>query len=475
MSKTLTIGYVLSGRRDAFRPLAKRIFAWPFTAPLVLRTLAGMVTEVAPFVEHLGWDELLQGEVSKKFLQKVNLVFLSGLSTATYGMQQRIVQVAKELGIPVVAGGSGVTCKYFGNPEKNLIELNEYYNAVCIGRATPRMIGEIIKDHLSGGLKPMYVEQPDEPVFFPVPRHDLFRGRYLFNNVLQSSTGCSSACIFCVVHRCLPGGKRCRIYCVPAEVIDKELEMFIDYGGGWFFDGADSFGENQKHTYEVVLPRYADYPGGWMTEAKISILKGEDGKWTLLKAMAKAGNILIYAGFEDIFNKFTSKQVSTSDIEEFVRVARGEGTIPAGSLILDAAPNAKPEDIDRTIDWVRENKVDIQFSLSSALESSPLFSQAEQEGTLIDINPEHTDGAWPQVAHPNMSPEFLVKSLERCYRECYSLSEIYSRLRTRGFSKNSILAAIAGLGINVSARSWFKYRNYSYWFEHRILPDSPYL
>lgn len=468
----MTIGYVLAGRKDASRSLAKRIFAWPFTAPLVMRTLAAMVTEVAPFVQHLGWDELLQGEVTREFLRKVDVVFLSGLTTATYGME-RIAKIAKELGIPVVAGGSGVTCKYFGNPETNLPKLLENYTSVCVGRATPRIVAEIIQDFMSHNLKFMYTEQSDEPVSFTVPRHDLFRGRYLFNNVLQSSIGCLSACSFCVVHRCLPGGKRCRIYCAPPDVIGKQLEMFATYGGGRFFDGADSFGENTAHTYEVVLPRYTDYPGGWMTEAKIKILKGEDGQWRLLKAIAKAGNILIFAGFEDLFNKFTSKQADILDIEEFVRVARGEGVIPAGSIILDAAPDAVPADIGRTIDWICHNKVDIQFSISSALESSLLWTQAVKEGRLINVNPEHTCGAWPMVAHPNMSPEFLLQSLERCYRECFSLSEIYSRLQTRGFFKNSIIAAVAGLGVNVSARTWFKDHNYDYWLEHRMLPEPP--
>jgi len=473
LDRNLTIGYVLAGRKNASRSLAKRIFALPFTAPLVLRTLAAMVTEVAPSVQHLGWDELLQGEISKRFLKKVDLVFLSGLTTATYGMQ-RIAKMAKELGVPVIAGGSGVTCKYFGNPEVNLPELLGHYDAVCVGRATPRIIAEIIEDHVSDKLRPMYVEQPDEPVSFIVPRHDLFRGRYLFNNVFQTSGGCLSSCNYCVVHRCLPGGKRCKIYCVPPNVIDKQLEMFAAHGSGRIFDAADSFGEDINHTYEVVLPRLADYSGGWMTEAKIKILKGKDGKWSLLKAMAKAGNIVIFAGVEDLFNKFTSKQADISDNEEFVRVARGEGIVPVCALMIGAAPNAVLEDVDRTIEWVRDNKVDVQGSLISALESSVLWEKAIKEGTLIDINPEHTDGAWPQVRHPNMRSEVLIKSLERFYRECYSLSEIYSRLRTRGFTKNSILAAVAGLGVRTSAKSWFKKHDYIYWLNNRIHPDSLY-
>lgn len=474
LGRTLTIGYVLAGRGNAKRPLIKQIFSLPFTAPLVLRTLAAMVSEVAPSVQHLGWDELLRGEITDKFLRQVDLVFLSGLTTATYGMQ-RIAMLAKTLNIPVVAGGSAVTCRYYGNPKENLPELLSYYDAVCIGRATPRIIGGIIEDFSAGELKPMYVEQKGEPISYPTPDHRLFRGRYLFDNVIQSSTGCSSACNFCVVHRCLPEGKRGRIYCVPKEVIAKQLEVFAACGGGLFFDGADSFGEDADHTFETVLPLYAEYAHPqrkWMTEAKISTLKGEDGNWQLLKAMAKAGNIMTYAGFEDLFNKFTSKQVGLSDIEEFIKVCRGEGIMPVGSLILDGAPTAFKDDIRRTIDWICHHKVDVQFSLSSALESSVLWSEAVRNRALIDVNPEHTDGAWPQVLHPNMSPEFLIKSLAQCYKECYSLSEIFSRLCTRGFSCNSILAALAGVGVHVSAKSWFKHHNYLYWLSHKIDPNS---
>ena len=173
--------------------------------------------------------------------------------------------------------------------------------------------------------------------------------------------------------------------------------------------------------------------------------------------------------------KFTSKQVSVSDAEQFVRVARGEGIIPAGALILGGAPDAQKEDIKRTIDWIKKNKVDPQFSLISALESSVLWSEAVRNRTLIDVNPEHTDGAWPQVLHPHMSPEFLIKSLERCYRECYSLPEIFSRLRARGFSRNSIIAALAGLGVHVSAKWWFREHDYNHWLNHKIDPNPSHL
>lgn len=470
MRKNLTIGYVLAGRQHANRPFVKKHFVKPFTAPLVLQVLAGMVSEIDSSIEHLGWDELLKGEVNQKFIEQVDLIFLSGLSTAIYGME-RIAQLARKLGKPVIAGGMGITCRYFGDPGVNLPELLSVYDSVCIGRATPRIIAEIIQDYHLGTLKPMYAELPNEPVYFPIPRHDLFKGRYLFNNVLQSSTGCSSACNFCVVHRCLPNGRRGCVYLAPGEVIDRQLAAFSYYGGGWFFDGADSFGENLDHTYEVVLPRYARYPHGWITEAKISVLKGADGRWELLKAMAKAGNIITYAGFEDLFNKFTSKQASLNDIEEFIRIARNKGIIPIGSIMLDAATDASKEDIERTINWVCSHKIDVQFSLSSALESSDLWKKAIRESALIDINPEHADGAWPQVEHPNMSPEQRIISLASCYQECYSFREIFSRLRSRGFSCNSILAALVGLGVRSSARSWFKTRNYLYWLENRILPE----
>jgi len=278
-----------------------------------------------------------------------------------------------------------------------------------------------------------------------------------------------------VVHRCLPGGQRARIYCNPKDNIAKQLAMFADYGGGRFFDCADSFGEDLEHTYGIVLPQYADYPGGWITEAKISVLKGEDGKWQLLKAMAKAGNILTYVGLEDIFRKFTSKQVPITDAEEFIRVCRDEGIIPAGALILVGAPDAQKEDISRTIKWICANKIDVQFSLISALESSALWSKAAKAGTLIDICPENTDGAWSQVDHPNMSAKFLLDSLEKCYRECYSLPEIFSRLRARGFSRYSIIAALAGVGVHISAKTWFKDHNYYYWLDHRILPNPSHL
>lgn len=477
--KIKKIGLILAGRRDAHRTMTQRFFSPPFTAPLCLRTVGGIITAVRDDIELLLFDENLLGEVTDKFIKSVDICFFSGLSTSHFGVR-RGAQKARRLGKIVIVGGMGVTCFYAQDPVNNAAEMNQWFDGACIGRLTTRLCQRILSDCENGTIQPLYMAEPDEPVEHICPRHDLGQGRYWFNAVLTSSNGCSSNCGFCVVHHCLPGGKRGTFFPKPIALIAQELDILDRYS--WFFDAADSFGEDPAHTFgdgenplSGILPLYRDRGKRWVTEVKVEMLKG-DGDWRLLNEIAKAHNAVTYIGIEDLWHRFTKKQASKEDIEEAIKRGRDLGLVMIGSIILDGSSQTTPEDVRRTIDWCTDVEMvaEFQFSDAACIDGSDFKRVALKNGTLIDNNPEFTDGAWPQFERPNLTPEFRINALMEAYKKVYSLDQLISRLRRRGITnKNAWLAALVGLGIHHSAKKWAAKKDYSYWLEHHIKPGEP--
>ena len=464
-----TLGLVLSDRRDAMKSHWGRLISRPFMAPLVLRTIGGIISSVSSSYILKTWDELEKGTVSDEFLQSVDAIFLSGLSTAHFGMQ-RIAKKAHSFNKPVIAGGMGVTCYYDQDPEKNLNKLWLYFDSICVGQLTQDVCATILSDLELGNLQQLYDEGRNQPKEWIKPRHDLARGRYIFNDVVASSNGCKDKCGFCVVHKCLPGCKRGIIYSKPAEMYAEEVK---ECEGSWLFDSADSVGDDYDHYVNEILPIIKTSGKKSVLEAKLDTLRGKDGKWTLFTKMSEAGLKVIYFSVEDFFNVFTRKQVGLEIVEEAIDRADDMGVIPVCSFMLDGSSKATLESIRQTFKESNRLFLDPQFSLTSVLDGSPLKAETIQDGTLIDENQEFTCGAWPQKLHPNVSPQELIEVLAEGYKECYSYKQIIARLRHRGFGKTAIMAALAGAGVHHSIKSWKKKnRDYNYWLEHRIKPKN---
>ena len=485
--KLQTIGLVLAGRRNAERKFPHRLLAKPFFAPYGIQVLGGIISEVSSQYVLKVWDETLQGPVTTKFLEQLNYCFITGLSTSLYGME-RIGRLAKSLDKTVILGGKGVTGLYYAQPEQNLPKLLEWSDGVCVGQLTTTVCVNILADCSLGNVSRLYKADPTEPMEWIKPRHDLAQRGHWFDRITCSSQGCSDACYFCMVHRCLPGGKRRIFYPKPIPILRPEIESFmvrsslerllaVLFGSPWFFDVCDSFGEDEDHTFgdgsdpnSGVLPLYRWSGLKWGTEGKIKTFKG-NGDWRMLTEMAGSGCNAIYYGLEDIRNRITAKQASLTDVEEMNKRAMDLGMIAIGSLVLDGNKDVTEDDINWTIDWAVNSGIEIQFSNCAIIDSSDCQALAVRTGTLVDTNPEFSDGAWPQLYREHVSPQFRIEALAEAYAEVYSMRQIYRRLQKRGFSRNACLTAIGGIGVHASAKLWAKTHDYNYWLEHRIKPQ----
>jgi radical SAM superfamily enzyme YgiQ (UPF0313 family) len=419
-----------------------------------------------PDVEVSIFDELEQGQIDAETIGSADIIGISGLSTSHFGAY-RVAALARELGKPVVAGGMHVTGQY---SEGNEEELLSHHDAIIVGRLTRRLWVEIIQDLSSGNNKRVYQAADDEPQEFVVPRHDLFDPRRYYFPALRSSAGCPHDCAFCTVNLVCS-----ELQLKPYDILKQELELLpgIKVLGHIMplVDCADSFGADYAHTVDVVLPLYASCGRRWFTEITVRNLMGigSISRKPLIGPMSDAGCMGVYVGIESIFTRACAKSPERKVVEQAIRVAHDAGLIVMGSMILDITGEETEESIKETVEWVIEQGLDLlQYSLTAALPGSRTRREALAQNRLISNNPEHYDGAWPTVKHPNLPPEQLIDLLRYAYYRTYSVTKVGRRILGH---TNRQLNLLANTVVRQLAHRWWGKVGYDYWLRTRQPED----
>lgn len=407
------------------------------------------------------WDELAQGPLEPEAVERADIVGISGLSTSHFGAF-RVAELARSQGKKVIGGGMHVTGLYQeeGGPRK----LAEYYDAVVVGRLTPHLWSQLLWDVEDNRLMSAYQADSSEPWEFAVPRHDLIDPRHYYFPAIRSSAGCPYGCDFCTVNLVCS-----RLQTKPRDILKLELELVpeIEVLRGIkmpLIDCADSFGADYRHTLDVVLPLLSASGRRWFTEITIRNLMGiGNNRKPLIALMADAGCMGVYVGIESILRRACAKSPERQIVEQAIRAAHEAGLIVMGSMILDITGEETEESIKETVEWVIEQRLDIlQYSLIAALPGSRTREQAITQGKLISWNPEHYDGAWPTVRHPNLSPEQLIDLLRYAYYRTYSVTGVGKRILGH---TNRPLNLLANTVVRQLVHRWWGKVGYQYWLE----------
>jgi len=432
----------------------------------------GSLLEVAAMTpsEHqvLVWDELAQGPLTPDTLPDADLYGISGLSTSRYGAHRLagLIRAYKPQS-RIVAGGMDVTGCYSEGGESQLLK---HYDAVVVGRLTPSLWRTVLADAQSpDGLRPVYRAAPDEPwVFVPTPHHIVNPKRYFLPAAIRSSYGCNEGCAFCTVNLVAGGGRK--VYCKPAEVLEKELATLP---GSPFADTSDSFGAEYDHTMEVVLPLYKRLGRPWFAEVTAQNLLGvgKPGRSEMITPMAKAHCAGVYMGVESLIGAVSGKSIPTELMEEAVERVHRAGMMALGSAILDVTGEETRETTEHLVHWMIRQKFDfVQYSLLALLPGSRLRGWALAHGKVIDDNPEHLDGAWPTIAHKNLTPKERIELLAWAYKKTYSLGGVLGRFRVH---KQLPVWLAASYQVYKSAKRWVsRVGSYDYWLATRQDPGA---
>jgi radical SAM superfamily enzyme YgiQ (UPF0313 family) len=348
---------------------AREIEALP---SLGLLTLAGMTPDDVE-VEYLEVRDLEGWEPPTRF----DAVAISTL-TAVAGEAFRVSTRFRELGVPTILGGLGVTL----SPREALGQAD----AVVVGEGE-LVWREVVDDLRRGALQPVYdarARGPFDLTEAPMPRFELLSPHRYPRVSVQTQRGCPWACEFCASSiRLAP---RFRVKPVPKVIA--EIRRLKELFGDPFVEFADdNTFVNRTHAKEL-LRALAKEDVRWFTESDLSIHEDEE----LLSLMRDAGcqQVLIgfehptYAALDGVERRVNWKAKRVAEYATAVERIQRHGITVNGCFVLglDGTDGQAAEDILR---FVRDSGMyDVQVTYLTPFPGTPLWQRLVHDGRILD-------------------------------------------------------------------------------------------
>jgi radical SAM superfamily enzyme YgiQ (UPF0313 family) len=382
------------------------------------------------------WDVTLLDEQLDPvpFDGRFDLVAIS-VSTLNSFRAYDIADEFRRRGTPVILGGPHT----FFHSE----EAGQHCDALGVGEGEaiwPRML----KDALRGRLNKLYrADLLPSLAGLPLPRYDLLNLRAYcpFRTfVVASSRGCPFRCEFCSERHLLGEKHRCR---PVAEVIEE-----IKHGGSRsILFGDSNFGGKRSHAMELMeamIPLRLRWSALWSSylcnDVPFMDLAKRSGLMHLNIGMESMDSATL-SGMNKRFNK-------TGKYGEMLAGLRRRGISYSLNFIF-GWDGEKEDAFDTTLNFLHEHKVPVAyFNILTPSKGTPLYERMRSEGRILD--PGEID-RWPgqqcYIKPLSGTPTALENSIDRIYRQFYSLRSILARLPMPWTKSN-----IASWVINLSQR-----------------------
>jgi radical SAM superfamily enzyme YgiQ (UPF0313 family) len=346
------------------------------------------------------------------FAADVDLVGLSFM-TAVAPRAYEIAAAFRERGIPVVAGGYHPTfC-----PE----EVALHVDAVVVGEAEgqwPRLLADLE----AGRLQRIYrTNTPCDPALIPTPRRDLTARtahHYVTTNGIQTGRGCRHGCRYCSItafhrqtHRSRPLDRVLEeVRAVPRDFI------FLD----------DNIIADPSYA-RALFAQMAPLGKRWVSQCSISIADDRE----LLSLARRAGCVGLFIGVETLddlnladFGKLFNEAPS---YQRRIAAIRGEGIGVVAGMIV-GADHDDPTVFRRTLAFLQRVEVDgLQLNILTPLPGTPLFSELESEGRIVDRDLSHYDFRHTVIRPSRMTGAELQAGADWLYCQFYRLDRIALR------------------------------------------------
>jgi radical SAM superfamily enzyme YgiQ (UPF0313 family) len=381
-----------------------------------------------------GWDaEVLIEELQKIDFEKLRTADIVGISTITstapraYAMADKI----REMGIPVIMGGSHVTylteeaLKHAdfvirGEGEQALPAFIEAWEKGADYSSVPnlsyRLDGQIIHNPLSP-----FADNLDE---IPYPDFSLYKGKkHSFGGTttipVQTSRGCPFDCSFCSVTGMF--GKRYRFR--STENIIEELRQYNSRKNAIFFYD-DNFTANRKRTKELLEAMIKEkFKFQWTTQVRADVAKDLE----LVRLLKKAGCHTVYIGFESVNPeslRAMKKQQTVAEIIEATKVLRKHRIHIHGMFVLGFDQDDW-ETVKKTVKFAKRTKLNTtQFLILTPLPGSELYQKMDSENRIA-----FHDWALYDAHHVVFHPaRFSLFDLQKA--QIFSHKKFYSKVQT---------------------------------------------
>lgn len=414
---------------------ANKRYPMILTPPLALATLAAYIPEKYDI-------ELCDENVSSIKFKDYDLVAISCM-TITAVKAYQIAQKFREKGTKVIMGGI--------HPSILPNESINYCDSVIIGEAES-IWNELLKDFENNKLKRFYYGKQLQMNNMLLPRRDLYKKRYLVQN-LQTSRGCPFQCEFCSVS--LFNGKKYRQK--PIKDVINELDTMKQKDIFFVDDNILGLGKENEIRTINLFNELTQFNKNFSSQASLNI--GDNDK--VLKALSNGGLQGILIGIESL-NKENLKQmgkginlVRLNDYKKIITKLHNYGILVFGSFIFGCDYDTK-ESFENIIEFSRAVNIDANlFSFLRPLPGTRLYKRLKEEKRLLFTNyPDDWARYDGVVFRPkNMTPSELEHYAYDALKHNKSFGFCFNRFFS-SFSITKSFKMAAGLFLYNYLRGW---------------------
>ncbi len=334
--------------------------------------------------------------------------------TVTLDVMPRAVQIAAEFrrrGIPVVAGGTHITC----SPDSCL----PHFDALCVGPAE-RVWRRMLEDAATGKLEPVYCDMEGfQGSEIHSPQYAMAgRSKYLYTNVITTSRGCPHRCDFCYnscahrvyVTRPIPDVLR------DIQALGTRHVLFID----------DNFIGVPTHT-RALLMQMRGMGLKWSAAVTTRILSHPD----LLDLMAETGCQSLFIGFESINASSLHGVHKDNQVEVYERLIdaiHSRGIMINASMVFGLDGDT-PDTFARTLEWLVRMRIETLTShILTPYPGTALYRRMAEAGRITCDDLSRYNTAHVVFAPTQMTQEQLYDGYLWMYRQFYSFGNILRRM-----------------------------------------------
>ena len=336
---------------------------------------------------------------------------------------KRVINRAKNLGKPVVAGGPLFTTGYEEFPEVDHLVLGEVED----------IFDDIISDLKNATLQKMYVANSFPDITkAAVPAWDLIRLPKYNSMCVQLSRGCPFNCEFCDVVQL--NGRVPRLK-TPEQLIN-ELEALRQKGwraGVLFVD--DNLIGNKAKLKKVYLPaiirwqKSNQYPFTFNTQVSINLADDEE----LMRLMVDAGFTSVFVGIEtpdtESLEECGKVQNMNRDLTHSIKAIQNMGLEVQGGFIV-GFDNDKISIFQRQIDFIQNSGiVTAMVSVLTAFPKTRLYQRLKDTGRLLKRTSGNNTNSSALNFIPKMDTDMLIDGHQKVVSTIYEPKSYYARVR----------------------------------------------